>query len=70
MEEEEKVSSALSLPTTQKTKKVLKTKTRTLEELVLELQVELLAHLFVANWQQDMFNLAKQLPCSSTLTLW
>ena len=57
---------------TVKTKKVLKTKTGTLEELVLELVQEvafLAQHLFVANWQQDMFNMAKQLPCSSTDTV-
>ena len=51
---------------TVKSKKVLKTKTGTLEELVLELLQEgefLAQHLFVANWQQDVFHLAKQLPC-------
>ena len=50
---------------TVKSKKVLKTKARTLEELVLELlqEGEFIARLFVANWQQDVFNLAKQLPC-------
>ena len=57
---------------TVKSKKVLKTKTGTLEELVLELLQEvafLAQHLFVANWHQDMFNSAKQLPCSSTDTV-
>ena len=57
---------------TVKSKKVLKTKTGTLEELVLELLQEvafLTQHLFVANWQKDMFNSAKQLPCSSTDTV-
>ena len=57
---------------TVKTKKVLKTKTGALEELVLELLQEvafLAQHLFVANWQKDMFNSAKQLPCSSTDTV-
>ena len=49
-----------------KSRKVLKTKARTLEELVLELLQEgefIAQHQFVANWQQDVFNLAKQLPC-------
>ena len=57
---------------TVKSKKVLKTKTEPLEELVLELVQEvafLALHLFVANWQKDMFNSAKQLPCSSTDTV-
>ena len=57
---------------TVKSKKVLKTKTGALEELVLELLQEvafLAQHLFVANWQKDMFNSAKQLPCSSTDTV-
>ena len=50
---------------TVKSKKVLKTKTGTLEELVLELlqEGEFIARPFVTNWRHDMFNLAKQLPC-------
>ena len=57
-----------------KSKKVLQLKSGSLKEMVTELlaEVDFLArHLFVANWQQDMFNMAKQLPftCADTVVI-